>query len=145
MSKKMTIGEVARQTGMSAKTLRFYETEGILTPPGRDESGYRTYTAEDLRRVRLARRARLLGLSLPVVKTLVEQAFHSDCIEFGDQYLSRITDQRIEIDQRIAELQALKGELDELEQHVRHCQIDAHPGQKVADCAFCPMIDEEGR
>ena len=144
MRDELTIGEVARRTGVPAKTIRFYEAEGVLTAPSRSESGYRLYTAADVRRLRLARRVRLLGLPLPAVKTLVEQAFHSDCVEFGEQLLACVASQRVEIDERIAELQALKGELDALEQHVRHCQKDARPGQSVADCGFCPFIDEEG-
>jgi DNA-binding transcriptional MerR regulator len=143
MSETWTIGKVARETGLSTKTIRFYESEGVLAAPARTESGYRQYSDTDVRRLRLARRARLLGLPLPVVKTLVDRAFRADCIEFADQLLSCIEDQRGEIDRRIAELQDLKGQLGALEQHVRHCQIDAHPGQKVTDCGFCPMIDAE--
>jgi MerR family copper efflux transcriptional regulator len=144
MTDRLTIGEVARRTGVPARTIRFYEAEGVLAAPARTESGYRAYAAADVRRLRLARRARLLGLPLAAVKSLVDQAFRSDCVEFGEQLLSFIAGQRTEIDQRIGELQALKGELDALEQHVRHCQRDARPGQNVADCGFCPMIDEEG-
>jgi MerR family copper efflux transcriptional regulator len=144
MTDTMTIGEVARRTGVPAKTIRFYEAEGVLSAPARSESRYRLYTAEDVRRLRLARRARLLGLSLKAVKSLVDQAFQSNCVEFGEQLLACITEQREQIAERIAELQALRGELDVLEEHVRHCQADARPGQQVADCGFCPMIDEEG-
>src|SRR6266536_1227051 len=144
MAGKLTIGDVARQTGVPAKTIRFYEAEGILTPPARSESGYRLYTATDVRRLRLARRARLLGVSLATVKSLVNQAFQSDCVAFGEQLLVCIAAQRAQIDQRIAALHALNGELDVLEEHVRHCHADARPGQQVTDCAYCPMIDEEG-
>jgi DNA-binding transcriptional MerR regulator len=144
MADKLTIGEVARRTGVPAKTIRFYEAEGVLAAPARTESGYRVYAAADVRRLRLARRARLLGLPLTAVKSLVDQAFRSDCVEFGEQLLTFIAGQRTEIDQRIAELQALKAELDELEQHVQHDLDTCRPGQLVTECSFCPMIDEEG-
>lgn len=144
MADKLTIGEVSRRTGVPVKTIRFYEAEGVIAAPPRTASGYRLYGAIDIRRLRLARRVRLLGLALPEVRTLVEQAFRSDCIDFGDQLLTILARQRVHIDHRIAELQALKTELDELEQHVRHDQEECRPGQKVADCTFCPMIDEEG-
>ena len=144
MTGKLTIGAVAKRTGVPAKTIRFYEAEGLIAAPQRTESGYRVYSPTDVRRLRLARRARLLGLALPEVKALVEQAFESDCSAFGEQLLDRITAQRIQVDQQITELQALKGELDELERHVRHDLEECRPGEKVAECSFCPMIDEKG-
>jgi MerR family copper efflux transcriptional regulator len=144
MADTLTIGQVSRLTGVPAKTIRFYEAEGVIVPPSRSDAGYRRYSSLDVRRLRLARRARLLGLSLADVKVLVDQAFRSDCLEFGDQVLTRIADQREHIDQRIAELQALKVELAELEQHVRHNLEECRPGQQVAACSYCPMIDEEG-
>lgn len=144
MADTLTIGQVSRLTGVPAKTIRFYEAEGVIAPPSRSEAGYRRYSLLDVRRLRLARRARLLGLALADVKLLVDQAFRSDCLEFGDQLLTRIADQQTNIDQRIAELQALKVELSELEQHVRHNLEECRPGQQVAECAYCPMIDEKG-
>ena len=74
----------------------------------------------------------------------MDRAFRSDCLEFGDKLVARITTQRAHIDQQIMELQALRAELDELEQHTRHGLEACRPGQKVAACAFCPIIDGEG-
>src|SRR5262249_8956585 len=102
------------------------------------------YSPTDVRRLRLVRRARLLGLSLPEVKATVAQAFSSTCAEFAEQLLSSLAHQRAEVDRQIAELEALKQELDVLERHVRHSRQQVPPGQRVAECAFCPMIDEEG-
>lgn len=144
MGKRRTIGEVSRQLGVASKTLRFYEAEGIIAPPAGTETGYRLYTTADVRRLRLARRARLLGLSLPEVKVFVERAFTSDCAEFADMLLVRVAAQREAIARRIAELRTLRAELDELERHVRHDQTNTLPGQCVDECQFCPLIDEEG-
>lgn len=143
MAGQLTIGALAQQTAVPPKTIRFYEAAGILPAPARTPAGYRLYSANDVRRLRLVRRARLLGLSLPEVRHLVEQAFASECVEFGQQLLDRIATQRIAISRQLAELHALQGELDALEQHVRHAQRTAPPGQRVADCGFCPLIDEE--
>jgi len=144
MADKLTIGEVARRTGVPAKTIRFYEAEGVIAAPPRSEGGYRLYSAVDVRRLRLVRRVRLLGLALPEVKALAAQAFRSDCLAFAEQLLTCIAGRRADIDQRIDELEALKAELNELERHVRHDLEECRPGQTVAECAFCPMIDEEG-
>jgi DNA-binding transcriptional MerR regulator len=140
----LTIGRVARQTGLSASAIRFYEGQGLLPPAARTDAGYRVYTPADVLRLRLIHRARLLGLPLSEVRTMVEQAFASDCIEFAAQLIERIGQQRAAIDRRIAQLSALRAELDELERHVRHNQPRARPGQRVAECGFCPLIDEEG-
>jgi MerR family copper efflux transcriptional regulator len=144
MNDKLTIGQVSRRTGLPVRTIRFYEAEGVIGAPARTVSGYRLYSTTDIRRLRLARRGRLLGLPLSEVKTLVRQAFESECIDFADQVLRSLAGQRSQIDQRIAELQALRTQLEELEEHVQHCQAEARPGQTVVECTFCPIIDEEG-
>lgn len=149
MEGKLTIGEVSRRTGVPVRSIRFYEAEGIVPAAVRTESGYRSYQPTDLRRFRLVKRARLLGLSLPEVKALVGQAFASECSDFAEAIVERIAAQRQEIRRRIAELEALESELDELTGHVYHSQEQLQPGQRVADCSFCPLIDdgdeEEGR
>ncbi len=66
-----TIGQVAKATGTAARTIRFYEAAGVLPEPSRSPSGYRQYTAEAVRRLLFVRRARILGLSLPQLKTLL--------------------------------------------------------------------------
>ena len=144
MADTLTIGQVAERTGLPASAIRFYERRGLLPAPQRSAAGYRRYTPTDVRRIRLIRRARVLGLALSEVRTLVEQAFASECADFAGQLLERIAGQRAEIDRRLAELRSLREELDELEQHVRHDQARAQPGQLVATCVFCPLIDEEG-
>ena len=144
MTETLTIGQVSRLSGVPAKTIRFYEAKGVIAPPSRSDAGHRRYSLLDVRRLRLARRARLLGLMLADVKILVDQAFRSDCPEFCDQLLTRIAVQQANVDERIAELEALKVELADLEQHVRHNLEECRPGQQVAACTCCPMIDEEG-
>ncbi len=67
----LTIGQVAKSTGIGAKTIRFYETAGVLPAPTRTASGYRQYTAEGVQQLLFVRRARALGLSLHHLKTLL--------------------------------------------------------------------------
>ena len=143
MAEKLTIGAVAKRIGVPVDTIRFYEAEGVIPAPARTASGYRLYTTTDLRRLRLVRQARLLGLGLPEIKTLVEQAFAADCGDYLDQLLERLAEQHAAVRRRIAELQALDAELDALEQHVRHARQQAPAGRRVVDCGFCPLIDEE--
>jgi MerR family transcriptional regulator, copper efflux regulator len=66
----LTIGQVAKTSGIAAKTIRFYEAAGVLPVPGRTASGYRQYTAEDVQQLRFVGRARVLGLSVRDLKRL---------------------------------------------------------------------------
>ena len=67
------IGEVAERTGLTQRTLRFYEERGLLPPPVRMESGFRLYTEEDIQRIQLVRQLQeMLGFSLSEIKEMVE-------------------------------------------------------------------------
>lgn len=144
MNGRLRIGLVSEQTGVPARTIRFYEAEGILPPPQRTPAGYRLYSANDVRRLRLLHRVRLIGVSLPEARVLADQAFASTCSDYANQVLTLIARQKTAIDDRMAELAALRAELDDLEAHTRHDQTRIPSGQRVADCQFCPLIDEKG-
>jgi MerR family copper efflux transcriptional regulator len=142
MSSEINIGAVAKRTGLSVKAIRFYEASGFVPAAGRSESGYRRYTEGEVRRLRLVHLMRQLGMPLAEIRPLVENALSQDCVEFGSDLLAAFDRQREEINKRIAELEALRTELDGLSRHVEHCECE--PGQALADCCFCPILDEEG-
>ena len=141
---KLTIGSMARQTGVAIRTIRFYEAEGVLPAAARTKAGYRVYGSGDVRRLHLVRNARLLGLSLPDVRTLVEQAFAADCASFAPELRRLIDARRADVKRRIAELRGLQRELDALEQHVLHADCAMQPDRKVAECGFCLPGSGEG-
>ena len=85
MAELLTIGKAAEAAGLSTKSVRFYEETGVLPGPQRTEGGYRLYTATDVRRLRLVRRAKILGLSLKEIKELAEVAFEESCGAFEDR------------------------------------------------------------
>jgi DNA-binding transcriptional MerR regulator len=67
------IGEVADRTGVTQRTLRFYEEKGLLTPADRMEGGFRLYSDADVERIRLIKQLQqLLGFSLAEIKEMVE-------------------------------------------------------------------------
>ena len=68
---KLQIGQLAKQAGCTVKAVRFYEAKGLLPPPARSAAGYRLYTNGHLRCLQLIQRAKLLGLSLAKIRTLV--------------------------------------------------------------------------
>lgn len=69
----LQIGEVADRTGVTQRTLRFYEERGLLKAPSRMEGGFRLYSEEDIDRVEQIKRLQnLLGLTLAEIKDMVE-------------------------------------------------------------------------
>lgn len=71
MGAKRFIGEVARQTGVSVRAVRFYEREGLLGAPARTEKGYRLYSDEEVRQLRFIKKAQLLGFSLKEIQKIL--------------------------------------------------------------------------
>ena len=69
----LQIGEVAERTGLTQRTLRFYEEKGLLKPPTRMEGGFRLYSEADVQRLeRIKRLQQLLGFSLAEIKEMVD-------------------------------------------------------------------------
>ncbi|MSP23184.1 MAG: MerR family transcriptional regulator [Dehalococcoidia bacterium] len=67
------IGEVAERTGVTQRTLRFYEEKGLLDPPERMDGGFRLYSDEDINRVTYVRQLQqFLGFTLSEIKEMVE-------------------------------------------------------------------------
>jgi DNA-binding transcriptional MerR regulator len=66
----LNIGQVAKVTGMAARTIRYYEEVGVLPSPYRTAAGYRQYTEDGVQQLLFIRRARALGLSLRHLRAL---------------------------------------------------------------------------
>ncbi|MBW9248469.1 MAG: MerR family transcriptional regulator, partial [Acidithiobacillus ferriphilus] len=72
MQPPVTIGRLAREAGLAAETLRYYERIGLIQPVQRTRSNYRLYDVEAESRLRFIRRAQNLGFSLAEVKELLD-------------------------------------------------------------------------
>jgi DNA-binding transcriptional MerR regulator len=108
-----SIGELCEQTGLSARTVRYYEELGLLPGVRRRAGGRRVYGPDQLERLRFIQRLQLLGLSLAEIREL--NAVHAlggstaAMLERLDQLLA----QRLrELDARIAELSGLRDEIE---------------------------------
>ncbi|WP_322489962.1 MerR family transcriptional regulator [Chloroflexus sp.] len=110
----MHIRDLARQTGVSPKTIRYYEQIGLLPPPQRAENNYRCYTQADVERLRFIVGARSLDLSLREIAAILALSDHGEvpCPEMIDTLDQHIT----VIERRIADLQALHSLLIALRQ-----------------------------
>jgi DNA-binding transcriptional MerR regulator len=67
----ITIGELARRTGLTVRTLRFYADSGLVAPAGRSDAGYRLYDADAAVRAELVRTLRELGVDLPTIRRVL--------------------------------------------------------------------------
>ncbi|MFH9725084.1 MerR family transcriptional regulator [Streptomyces sp. NPDC017254] len=84
-----TIGDLARRTGLTVKTIRFYSDTGIVPPTDRSPAGYRLYDIGALTRLDLVRTLRDLGLDLGIIRRLLDRevsvpevaAAHADALE----------------------------------------------------------------
>ena len=108
----MVIHELAQQTGVPAKTIRFYESSGLLPRPERAANNYRQYTPADVERLRFIASARTLGLSLDDISEII--AARDKGIAPCKQVLDTIVKRLTEIDRRIADLLALRDSLKQL-------------------------------
>ena len=72
MGADLSSGDLARATGNTVRTIRFYEEEGLLKPAVVSEGGHRRYTEDDLERLRLITDLRELGLSLCEIRSILE-------------------------------------------------------------------------
>ncbi|MDY6815737.1 MAG: MerR family DNA-binding protein [Pseudomonadota bacterium] len=102
----MKVKEIARAAGVSPDTVRFYTREGLLNPARNPDNNYQQYDADDLRRLRFARKARQLGFSLPEIRSILDQAddHHSPCPMVREVFEKRLA----EVEREIAELQQLR-------------------------------------
>jgi len=119
----MQIGEMADATGLSRDTLRFYEKRGLLRAR-RSANGYRDYPPEAVDWLRYIRLAQSLGFTLTEIEADLPLLANPDAS--SDQLRVALERKLIDIDQRIAGLQALRGELARrLGQDITACPLQA--------------------
>ena len=111
MERPLTVGQLARATGVPAKTIRYYEQVGVLPVPRRSDAGYRHYSRHDVHRLLFVRRARALGLSLAKLKALTTELDSGECLTMRPRLHALVTEQLRTVQQQIAEFQLLERQL----------------------------------
>ena len=105
----MQINELEKMTGVSAKTIRYYEEIALLPPPNRKPNGYREYSESDIERLKLVSGARRLDFSLAEIKEILDLR-DRDIAPCG--VLLELLDRKAnEINQRIAVLKEMQDDL----------------------------------
>lgn len=112
MTKRLAIGDLARQTGTKVNTIRFYEDIGLLPRAVRTASGRRTYGIPDVRRLAFIRHGRALGFSVEEIRSLLALSDEPerDCAEAAAIARRHLRD----IETRIARLETLRDALSEV-------------------------------
>jgi MerR family copper efflux transcriptional regulator len=125
----MNIGEAARRSGISAKTIRYYESVGLIPAAGRTSSGYRAYTVNEVETLRFIHRARSLGFSVGDVGGLLE--LWRDRSRASADVKAIALKHVADIERKIAELETIRRTLLDL---TTRCCGDDHPD--------CPILEE---
>ncbi len=105
----MQIREVARASGVPAKTIRYYEAIGLLPPASRAANNYRRYQAADVERLRFIASARSLGFSLGEIAEVL--AARDQGVAPCNRVLGVLDERLSQLDRHIADLLALREDL----------------------------------
>ncbi len=142
LKEKFLISETSKLTKLPTKTIRYYEDIGLIPPPRRNNSGYRVFTREDIRRLKLIKKAKYLGISLEEIKEIVDLAFENSCGDFEERFVKLLNDKVIEVNETIKELHELRKELVNTKENLEKNKDNFKKDCKAGECENCAFIDE---
>ncbi len=133
----MRIQELSQRTAVPAKTIRYYESIGLMPDPQRAANNYRQYTPESIERLRFIVSARSLGFSLADIGEFLTARDEGTlpCRRVLDSFDERILD----IDRRVADLLALRNTLT----HIRQAGADLPADKKCDEECLCSFVSPE--
>lgn len=132
----MRIGELAGELGLNPRTIRFYESIGVLPEPARTDSGYRDYGEPDLERLRFIKLAQSLGLSLDDIREILALR---DQGESPCSYVRWVIEERAAaIEDRIRELERMRTDLQKLRRVAK-----ALPDEPPDDICVCHILEND--
>lgn len=135
----MRIGVLADRVGVNPKTIRYYESIGLLPQPDRTEAGHRVYGDADVERLRFVKAAQAVGLALDEIREVL--AFR-DRGEAPCPYVLNLIDGHARtLDTHIAELERLRDELSRLRREARRIP----PDELARKGRYCHIIESAGR
>lgn len=125
----MNIGQAAEHSGVSAKMIRYYESNGLIPEARRTDAGYRQYDDNQVQTLRFIKRSRDLGFSVARIRTLLglwedRSRKSGDVKKLAGQYIA-------ELDADIEKLQSIRAQL-------RHLVDGCHGNNRPE----CPILDD---
>jgi len=139
--RRLKIGDLARITGLSIKTIRYYESRGLLEPPSRTEAGYRLYGSEEVARLQFIQRAKLLGLTLEEIRELVELAARCNEGEIVPRLEEVLEAKLLETEQKIEDLSAFRENLLYYRQRTEDLKDCLPTDRYCDDVSFCGCLE----
>ncbi len=130
----MQIGEVAKATGLTVDTVRFYEKQRLLRRPPRSEGGFRLFSPEDVETIEFIRHAQQLGFSLQEIRELLvlRGSGFEACSHVRDLLRVKLSDVRAKIEHlHKLEHQLMSG--------LRECEVSAGAHCEAGRGA-CPVL-----
>lgn len=125
----MNIGEAASESGVTAKTIRYYESIGLIPPAIRAENGYRNYSVSEIQTLKFIQHARRLGFSVKDVGGLL--ALWGDKSRASADVKALALKHISDVEKRIAELESIRNTLIDL---TDRCHGDDRPD--------CPILED---
>jgi len=139
--RRLRIGELADQTGLSIKTIRYYEARGLLEKPPRTEGGYRLYGPEEVARLRFIQRAKVIGLTLEEVRELVELAIRCNEGEIVPRLEEVLEAKLEETERKMAELAAFRRNLLYYRERAEELREGLPLETTCEDVSFCGCLE----
>jgi MerR family mercuric resistance operon transcriptional regulator len=133
----LTRGQLAQRAQINLETVRFYEQEGLLSPPSRTAAGYRKFEESAVDRLAFVKRAKTLGFSLEEIRELlVIHDEHADaCVGVRDLVQNKLAIVR----DKKAELEKLEAQLSSA---LRKCNQALKRQQRQQNVKACPVLNE---
>lgn len=128
----MNIGKVSKASGVTAKMIRYYEQIGLIPAAGRNNSGYRSYSMNDIERLKFIKRSRELGFSVAEISDLLDlwndrSRQSADVKNLAQGHIKRL-------EERIYDLQQMADTLKDL--------IECCAGDNKPDCPILEGLQE---
>lgn len=123
----MKIGELATAAGTPIETIRYYEREGLLPPPGRTEGNYRIYDASHMTRLLFVRHCRALDMNLDEIRVL---------LRFRDAPVGDCGKVNALLDEHIGHVQERMKELRKLDEDLRALRVLCAQSQEASQCGI---------
>lgn len=142
-AKPMRIGQLARKSGKTSRTLHFYEEKGLLRPTGRTKGGFRLYDERALVRIQWIERLQDLGFSLQEIQDFLarlseEQSAPDAMTRLRAFYAEKLSETR----STLRRLQALESDLHASIEYLDGC-TPCDPLTHRGDCGTCTLQDRD--
>lgn len=128
----MNIGDAAKLSGVSAKMIRYYEEVALITPPARNQNGYRSYDNSNIHELKFIRRARDLGFTVEQISGLMHL--------WRDRSRASSDVKRLALE-HVAALEAKQREIAEMANTLKHLAANCH-GDGRPDCPIIESLAE---